>query len=289
MEKAIEKNNKGVEHFFKEDFKKAQAYYEEALANDKKNATALNNLGLVFHQNKAYDKAVSCYMKALEVKKSDTYFLNLANAFAHLFKNEEAEENYKKCLEVNPDNLNAKISLAKFYQFNDKPEMSVGIWENIASTANNFEYKLELAKNYITIGLHEKALSLLSYLSNIRENTKIYYYIGICEFHLKNYGLAETAFKSCLALEPDNYNARHYLAVNHLAKGDYKNALKELDFIIKINPKELKVKLDKAMVLLNLKRYKGSLILIDEVLHIDPKHVKALHYRTIVMKLLQIP
>ncbi|MDO7174054.1 tetratricopeptide repeat protein [Mariniflexile sp. AS56] len=287
MEKAIEKNNKGVAHFFREDFKKAKAFYEEALENDENNATALNNLGLLFHQKEEYEEAVSCYNKALKVNISDTYFLNLANTLVHLSRHEEAEENYKKCLEINPDNLNAKISLARFYQFNGKPEKSIGIWENIVSSFNNFAYKLELAKNYIAIGMHEKSLSLLSYLSKMGDNSEVCYYIGICELHLKNYGLAEIALKRCLGLEPDDFNARHYLSVNYLGKGDYKNALKELDFLIKIYPKELKVKLDKAIILLNLKKHKESLKLIDEVLKTDSKHEKALRYRVIVAKLLE--
>lgn len=260
-------------------FEKAEAEFKLALKKDNKNTSALNNLGLLYHQKKEYTKAVELFNEALSVHAKDTYYLNLANAQVFLKKYPEAEWNYKKCLSINPDNINAKISLAKFYETIGKAGYATRIWENVANVSANDCYKIELAKNYMSTGNFENALSVFNPLSTVKDSAEIYCYIGICEFYLKNFGLAEISFKKSLSLEPDKYEARHYLAVNYLSIGDHKKAIKEFDFLIKIEPKNTKVKLDKASVLLNLGKFGDARKIVETVLQLDPKNTKALHYK----------
>ena len=58
MEVTIEKNNMGVHHFLNNDFKSAEDYYKEALDKDERNTSALNNIGLLYHQEGKFEKAV---------------------------------------------------------------------------------------------------------------------------------------------------------------------------------------------------------------------------------------
>lgn len=282
MEPTIERNNKGVEYLLNKNFEKAEAEFKLALKKDEKNTSALNNLGLLYHHKKEFEKAVELFNKALLVQAKDTYYLNLANAQVFLKQYPEAEFNYKKCLSINPGNINAKISLAKFYETIGKANYATKIWENLVNTAANDRYKIELAKNYMSTGNFENALSVFHPLSSVKDSAEIYCYIGICEFYLKNYGLAEISFKKSLSIEPDKFEARHYLAVNYLSTGDYKNVIKEFDFLIKFEPKNTKVKLDKALVLLNLGQFDDALNIVETVLQLDPKNTKALHYKKLV-------
>lgn len=287
MEETIKINNKGVEHFLNKDFEKAEAEYGKALGIDPQNTTALNNLGLLHHQKKEYDKAVELFTKAIKVHSKDTYHLNLANSLAFLGKYTEAEDNYKQCLSQNPDNENAKISLARFYEIIGRVGDATKIWAQLAYSSPKEFYKIELAKNYMTSGKYENALSVLNNLDSISESAVVDFHIGVCHFNLQNYGMAEAAFKKSLGNEPDNYKTRHYLAMNYLSKGDYSSAIKELDFLIKMNPENLKVKLDKASLLLNFGDYPKALLIIDSVLNVDPKNEKALHYKSLVSELNQ--
>ncbi len=286
MDATIENNNKGVEHLLKKDFDNAKSQFEEALEKDKSNTTALNNMGLLYHQKEHYAKAVTFFNQAISINPKDTYYLNLANSLTFLKKYDEAELNYKYSIHLNADNVNAKISLAKFYQATGKVQMATTIWEELVNSSTKELYKLELAKNYMAIGNFENALSVLSYLSSIKENAEYHCYMGVCEFNLKNYGLAENAFKKSLSIEPDNYKTRHYLAINYLSKGDYAAAIKELDMLIRMNPDYSKIKMDKAMILLNLRKYQEGLDLINGVLKSYPDDKKALKYKNIVNELM---
>lgn len=285
MEETVKKNNQGVEHFLNSDFDKAEAEYEKALGIDPQNATALNNLGLLYHQKKEYTKAREFFAKAINVQPKDTYYLNLANSLVYLENYAEAEDNYKKCLSLNPENENAKISLARFYEITGRVGEATKIWAQLAYSSPKGFYKIQLAKNYMASGKYENALSMLNKISSISENAEVDFHSGVCHFKLQNYGMAEAAFKKSLARDPDNYKTRHYLAMNYLSKGDYGSAFKELDFLIKMNPENLKVKLDKAILYLNVNEHSKALELIDTVLKTDPKNEKALHYKKLVAEL----
>ena len=285
MEETIKINNKGVEFFLNKNLDEAEQEFLKVLANDELNITALNNLGLLHHQKANYEKAVDCFTKAIDIQPKDIYYLNRANSFVFLEKLKEAEEDYKTCLRLNPDNDNAKISLARFYEVIKKTESAIHIWEQLVHSSSKDLYKIELAKAYMSIGKYENALSLFLTLNSTNEETFINYYIGVCHFNLKNYGIAEDAFKSCLAVEPDNYNIRHYLAVNYLTKGEFESALNEFDFLTKMYPENLKVKLDKAAVLLNMQDYKKASEIIEGVLAVEPKNEKALYYNKTISEI----
>lgn len=282
MKESIEINNKGVEHFLNENLEKAEQEFLNALAKDKSNVSALNNLGLLFQYKGDYKKAANYFQEAIDILPKDTYYLNMANCLVFLEKYDEAEENYKTCLRLNSDNINAKISLARLYDVTNKPENATDIWKHLMQSSSKEFYKIELAKNYFSLGEYDNALNLLVTLKSANENATVYFYIGACHYSLKNLGMAETAFKKSLAIDPDNYKTRHYLAINYLSKNDYANALREFDFLIKMHPDNVKVKLDKAAVLLSLADLQHAKELIEEILRLDPMNEKAHQYLKLI-------
>lgn len=285
MEKVIEINNKGVGHFLNKEFDQAEEKYLQALKIDSKNASTLNNLGLLHHQKKDYKKAESYFLAAIKIRKKSTYFLNLANAQVFLKKWKEAEKNYQTALKLDSTNEGALVSLARFYENTQRHEQANDIWETLVRQSNNLEHHIDLAKNLMTLQRFEEALGILSNHRWFNSSAAIQFYAGICEFNLKNYGLAELAFKNSLGNDPDNFKARHYLAINYLAKGDAVNALKEFDFLIRLNTENEKVRLDAVSVLLSLKRWEEAQKLNNEVLTLNSGNEKALEYKKIISKM----
>ena len=282
MQTTLESNNKGVSHFLGKNFEKAELHYKKAISEDAQNSTALNNLGLLYHHNKAYDKAIEYFEKALAVIEKDTYYLNLANTLTFMKLYQDAEQAYIKSLELNPKNGNALLSLARFYTHTGKPTKATALWETLAVSSQNAGLRLELVKNYMQIKNFEGALELLSTLQKLKENSTVYLYIGICEFHLKNYGIAERAFKRTLSTLPDHEKARHYLALTYLVKGDHNQAMNEFDVLLKLYPDNLNIRMDRITMLLNAKEYQVALMELDKVLQVEPSHEKANEYKKMV-------
>lgn len=283
MEATVTKtNNEGVAQFLGKDFKKAEEHFKKALQEDGSNSTAMSNLGLLYHNKHKYDMAVDCFRKAISIAEKDTYYLNLANALVFLKSYAEAEEAYQKSLELNPRNGNAMLSLARFHAFMGNPIKATPLLEKLALGTGGSGVKLELSKNYISLGYFEKALTVLFPLRPREKDGSVSYYIGLCEFHLKNYGLAKTTFLSALSQNPDYRSCRHYLALTHLYLGEYEESLKAFNFLIKLFPEETKYRLDKIAVLMQLKRHSECKSQIEQVLKIDPHNPKAKTYESLI-------
>jgi tetratricopeptide (TPR) repeat protein len=286
MEATIEKNNQGVQSFLNRNFEQAEKFYKEALDLEEENTTTLNNLGLLYHQLEEYETAVEYYEKAILLKPKEVYYVNLGNSLMFLGRQQEAIQLYEETIKMNPNHLNAKVCLAKAYESEKRFQEAEAIWENVVVQSEEEQFKIALAKNYMIQGAFEKGLAVLIYLPSSEKESEISNLIGVCEFNLKNYGLAEKAFKKSLSLEPNDAEVRHYLAINYLSKGDALSALKELSFLIKVFPEDLHIKLNITMVLLSMKKYVQADELLNEVLAIDSENEKALHYKKIIETLL---
>lgn len=284
MDKLIELNNQGVTHFLNQRFKEAEDSYNKVLEMDAHNATALNNLGLLYHQQKQYNDAEKCFEEAINANPRSSYYLNLANVQVFLKKWDVAEKNYNKACKLDARNQKAKISLARFYETRQFYSKAAEVWFDLIIQTNETEYKINLAGNKMAMGQFEEALDILSKLTDQKEAAMVYHQIGICELNLKNYGLALLAFRNSLGLAPDNLGTRHYMAVTLLAAGEYEKALREFDLLLRMEPKSIKFRLDKASVLLSLKRTGEAKALIDQVLIRDPENEKAIKY----LKLLNV-
>lgn len=284
MDKLIELNNQGVTHFLNQRFKEAEDSYNKVLEMDAHNATALNNLGLLYHQQKQYNDAEKSFEEAINANPRSSYYLNLANVQVFLKKWDVAEKNYNKACKLDARNQKAKISLARFYETRQFYSKAAEVWFDLIIQTNETEYKINLAGNKMAMGQFEEALAILSKLTDQKEAAMVYHQIGICELNLKNYGLALLAFRNSLGLAPDNLGTRHYMAVTLLAAGEYEKALREFDLLLRMEPKSIKFRLDKASVLLSLKRTGEAKALIDQVLKRDPENEKAIKY----LKLLNV-
>ena len=282
MDKLIELNNQGVSHFLNQRFKEAEDSYNQVLEMDAHNATALNNLGLLYHQQKHYDNAEKSFEEAIEANPRSSYFLNLANVQVFLKKWATAEKNYIKACELDPKNVKARISLARFYEAQRLFSKAADVWFSLIMQTNETEYKINLAGNKMAMGQFEEALAILSNLTDQKDAATVYHQIGVCELNLRNYGLALLAFRNSLGLSPDNLATRHYLAVTLLSAGEYEKALDEFDFLLKMEPESIKFRLDKASVLLSLQRTGEAKELIDQVLQRDPENKKAAKYLTLI-------
>lgn len=101
----------GLKSYQSGDFDNARKYYESILDEREENASAQFGLGTTAFQQQDFMSALNAFKKAMETNdnelKSKTYY-NMANTLASLQKNDEALALYRKTLELNPDDHDAK-------------------------------------------------------------------------------------------------------------------------------------------------------------------------------------
>lgn len=287
--KTIELNNKGVQHFLNRDFDKAKECYENALQMDPEDATALNNLGLLFHHLKEFDNAISSFKKAISKKCNPSYLVNLGNTFAAIKRFKESENQYWDALKISREHINAWVCLAKLAVYQKSFDDAVSYWLEAFNLDRKEEYILEIAKLYILNKNYNQALEYLTVVCNSSVNSEIFFQIGRCEFHLRNHGLAEKTFKRAISGQPDRVDFRQYLALNYIAMGKIHKGLQQYDLILKAEPDNYHILTEKGVVLCGIFQLDQALTCFNKVLDLKPQCPKAIEYKTLISSMLQQP
>ena len=111
--------DKGIDHYNNNEFEKARQYYESILMDRNDNPAANFGLGATAFQQQDYAAAMKGFEIALgtdnDKMKSSAYY-NMANILAQNQRLEESLDFFRKSLELNPSDLDAKINyeLIKF-------------------------------------------------------------------------------------------------------------------------------------------------------------------------------
>ena len=111
--------DKGIDHYNNNEFEKARQYYESILIDRNDDSAANFGLGATAFQQQDYAAAMKGFETALgtdnDKLKSSAYY-NMANILAQNKRLEESLEFFRKSLELNPSDLDAKINyeLIKF-------------------------------------------------------------------------------------------------------------------------------------------------------------------------------
>ncbi|HIF28055.1 MAG TPA: tetratricopeptide repeat protein [Candidatus Marinimicrobia bacterium] len=111
--------DKGIDHYNNNEFEKARQYYESILIERNDNPAANFGLGSTAFQQQDYAAAMKGFETALgtdnDKLKSSAYY-NMANILAQNQRLEESLAFFRKSLELNPSDLDAKINyeLIKF-------------------------------------------------------------------------------------------------------------------------------------------------------------------------------
>ncbi len=286
MEKQVEQlNNEGVKLFLNGNFSAAKTKYREALEISPEYPTTLNNLGMVFLQEKKYTEAEKCFKRAVGVKENPTYFLNLGHVYASLKQPGKAEENYLKSIELNPDSLMTWKSLGSLYQYQKKYFNSVKIWKNVIENySRDPYYKIQLAKDLIALKEFGQALNILSEAAGQdKYQEMVWYYTALIYFSQSNFGIAESAIKKALAVKPDNESCRILAATIYLGLSQLEKAIMHWDYLLRVNENNYKVRVDKAVALLANGYKKEALDEFNTVISKDKKNVKALFYKALTL------
>ena len=111
--------DKGIDYYNNNEFKKARQYYESILIDRNDDPAANFGVGATAFQQQDYEAAMKGFETALgtdnDKLKSSAYY-NMANILAQNKRLEESLAFFRKSLELNPNDLDAKINyeLIKF-------------------------------------------------------------------------------------------------------------------------------------------------------------------------------
>jgi len=127
-----------------------------------------NQLGTKYLESKTWDPAIDAFIKAIKYGKSSSeVHYSLGLAYANRGKDaggsddfETAENQYRRALEISPDNKRASYALAilLFYKKNEK-DRALTIMETVAANNKKFyDSRFALARFYYEMDMPERSL-----------------------------------------------------------------------------------------------------------------------------------
>jgi len=105
--------DQGLEHFNKKEFEQARAYYESMIKKGEKSPEVQFGLGASAYEEQDYETAKAAFEKALATAdstlKAKAYY-NMGNTLYKAQRREESLAFYRKALELNPKDKDAKYN-----------------------------------------------------------------------------------------------------------------------------------------------------------------------------------
>lgn len=285
----------------------AEKLFKEALELDPENVDVRLSLARLYLIQEQNDLARDVLNNSLaDFSENKNIYQMLATVEARSGNRAAALDAYEQVIRLDPDSLEA-------YFFAGMLSLDDG------DLAKAKHYVNELEVRFPDHPAGKRLSGMLSYLEGdyegaataLRKSLKGlpdlagYYFLGLAEFHLKNYELALNQFQQALDINPDHLQSRVLLGMTllrqerledsiyqlsqvlladdrlpvahnaigtaYLAKGEYDNATKHFDRAISLNPRLADPHLKKGLLNLSRSDSKGAELELEQALEVAPE------------------
>ena len=259
-------------------FTKAVEQFKRVLFLEKNNTEALLHIGFIYKSCKEYVKSFKCFNRIIENEPRNPHaYYGLGKLYQSMNdKDDEALENYNKCVEISPNYLKALIQLGVLFLKHKKYNKSLEILERVYKLDKNIPLCLtclgnifmekkeyEKAEEFLikSIKLDKKSIATNSALADVyfaREKydeaiqkyliaiklggklPEIYLNLGHCYYIKDKYEQSINNYISALKLVKNTRHDYYYYLGNALVAGKrYKDAIKAYQAAIKLRNNKL--------------------------------------------------
>ncbi len=304
----------------KGDYKKAITYLTRAMII-KKSAYVISNLAKAYHLNNEQDRAIKLYNQALSFGQNDDIYYSLAIAYKSIGNKEEVIKNYKKAVELNPDNFKALYNLALAYK-NDNDSDNAIMYAEMAIKVNENDEDTHalLSKCYEEREYYSQAIKELEKSAALNPGNYVYYYnLGVLYTKINDVTKAEENYKKSLllneahvetyvnlaslyrknskerslayllkaySLKPDEPNVCLGLAQIYRDMYDNEKSIKILNELLLKNDKIADIYAQMAMNYMDLGEYESALTNYEKAINLDPENINYVHGKAVNLKYL---
>jgi tetratricopeptide (TPR) repeat protein len=209
---------------------------------------ARNNLGAVYlsqHRLKAAEEELLIAKKLSRRKYGEIYF-NLGGVYFKEHKFDLAEKEFKQALEIAPNNLFIRTSLAKLYLITDGYLKQAEEQFNyvLKIDPQNLSATYGLAKVYDKQGFTARAITQYRRVIAIEPDHGLALLdLGFAYAKAGRFSEAEAALQQAVKFWPESSEVRYRLGKFYWEKGQTQKALAQWNKAIKLNPNHLKTRI----------------------------------------------
>ncbi|MFC2104665.1 tetratricopeptide repeat protein [Bacteroidota bacterium] len=218
---------KGIELFGAEKYTESKTFFTEDIKNGSENFESYVHLGKILAHEGNFEKATEMFIKSVEINpQSSDAHLWLGISYLGQMQNAsfmeqgiysgKALDNYKKAIELDPYNIEARIRLANYYI--NAPSIAGGSVKRAKEQAEEIikyspsEGQKLMAEIYIKEDKMDLALEMYSELiKNEPNNTDLYYQLGMLHQKTKNFEEAFNTFEKALKIDPKAFDSMYQI------------------------------------------------------------------------------
>ncbi len=239
----------------------ALAYYEKALAVNKKFSPAILAHAEVLHQLKPTTNVLDDLTKAIEYDPA--FYLAYVKRADYLItrgQNDQAMDDLTTARELNPDSPLAYLGLAKVYLANDEPALAVENAKKAYSLdITMLDTYLVLGASYIASGDFDSSIEpLQTYLTYQPYDANAYELVGKAYWVAGDETKAIENLEKSIAMDTHSFDAYYIRGVTNLKLGNFASALADLTKALDIDDNHYEAVFYRAQALMQLKRYGDS-------------------------------
>lgn len=291
-------------------FTKAVEQFKRVILLDKNNTEALLHIGFIYKSCKEYVKAFKCFNKIISNEPNNPHaYYGLGKLFQLMNnRDNEAIQNYNKCVEIDPNYLKAKIQLGilflkikdydksldillKVYEADKEIPLCLTTLGNIYIEKKNYHeaekylsasLKLEkrnistnaaLADTLFALGKLDEAIQKYNIAIKLGGNLpEIYLNLGHCYYIKDKYDQSINNYISALKLVKNSRHDYYYYLGNALVAGKrYKDAIKAYQAAVKLKSNKLLYYFVLGRTCYLDNQYKYGIKYLEELMAIEKK------------------
>jgi tetratricopeptide (TPR) repeat protein len=250
------------------------------LQKDPKNVEAHILLGTVLGIQGKYNDALQEFSKAVALAPNNPVgYVGVAQANLALNNRADAELNFKKAIEVDPHSVQTYAMLANFYQAQKEgAQVQQTLQAGIKANPSTISLYIDLAAFYEQQGKQSDAEGVLTNLSHqLPQSAEAAGEIGNFYLAARMNDRALAEFQRALSLDPKNINNKEYVESVYLDQGQFDQAKKLDDELLKQAPDDVLVRTNHGRVLMSQGKFSDAIQTLQKATSDAPEDSGA-HY-----------
>jgi Flp pilus assembly protein TadD len=256
----------------------ALAIYQQALAADPQNATALSLLGAACINLRRWDEAAEHLNAAVRINPNHpSAYDNLGVLLAKQNRLPEAVATFRRAAELNPNNPQTQLNLAAALDRNGERDGAIDAYRLAANLSpNSLKANSEAARLLQTAGRTTEAIPYLRQRARLKSSDpEMRFELAAALATAGQVGDAIAAYKETLLLKPDSAEVCVNLAQLYIDKREYELAADYARRATAMRPRFAEAHLNLASALSGLKRNDEAKAALAECIRLKPELAQA--------------
>lgn len=238
------------------------------------------SLGLLTrNQIKVWRDSVSLWTHELNIYPESVSFpyCSLGNAYLDQSLVDEAIDEYKRALEIEPGNSMASSNLGVAYEKKDMLDEAIAQYKHTIKVDPNYDLPhCNLGNVYNAKEMYEESILAYKKALSINPNNPIAYNnLGKVYAKIGRKDDAITVYKKALDLNPRYLEAQSNLAAVYMYKGSADDAITDYQKALTLNPNDAKVHCNLAAAYNKKRMFDEAISECNKAIALDPRYAKA--------------